>query len=149
MLADEVVKRHNKVNYTIVNPGLFAFTYFFTKPVVAHFGILPTPIKNASQGKVGLNAPPSEEDIGRVVAHILKAPSSHKGKTYRPTGPKLISFVDVANIFGKILGKKVKVTEVSKSRYLKSLSSFDAPSKNATEFQSSVNSPGKSKQSQV
>ncbi len=133
-LADEVVKRHNKVNYTIVNPGLFAFTYFFTNPVVAHFGILPTPIKNASEGKVGLNAPPSEEDIGRVVAHILKAPSSHKGKTYRPTGPKIISFVDVANIFGKILGKKVKVTEVSKSRYLKSLSSFDAPSSNAKEF---------------
>jgi len=118
---------HEKVNFTIVNPGLFAYTYFFTNPVVAHFGMLPTPIKNASTGKVGLNAPPSEDDQGRVVANILKNPTPHIGKTYRPTGPKLISFVDVANIFGEILGKEVKVTEVSKSRYLKSLNSMDAP----------------------
>jgi NAD(P)H dehydrogenase (quinone) len=125
-LADEVVKRHNKVNYTIVNPGLFAFTYFFTNAVVAHFGMLPTPIKNASDGKVGLNAPPSEEDQGRVVAHILKDPTSHVGRTYRPTGPKVISILDVANIFGKILGKKVKINEVSRKMYLKSLKSGDA-----------------------
>lgn len=125
-LADQVIGMHKKVNYTIVNPGLFAFTYFFTKEVVAHFGMLPTPVQNASQGKVGLNAPPSEEDQGRVVAHILKDPALHNGKTYRPTGPKLISIADVATIFGKILNKKVKVNEVSKSGYLKALNSLDA-----------------------
>ena len=126
-LADQVIKMHKNVNYTIVNPGLFGYTYFFTNPVVAHFGMLPTPIKNASKGKVGLNAPPSEDDQGRVVANILKNPTPHIGKTYRPTGPKLISFVDVANIFSKILGKQVKITEVTKARYLKSLNSMDAP----------------------
>jgi NAD(P)H dehydrogenase (quinone) len=128
-LADEVVKMHKKVNYTFVNPGLFAFFYFMTKEVVAHFGMLPTPIKNASLGQVGLNAPPSEEDQGRVVANILKAPSLQVGKTYRPTGPKIISLIDVAGTFGKILGKDIQVKGVSKSRFLKSLNSLDAPSK--------------------
>jgi len=126
-LADQVVKMHQKVNYTIVNPGLFAFFYFMTKEVVAHFGMLPTPIKNAAQGKVGLNAPPSEEDQGRVVAQILKNPAPHAGKTYRPTGPKLISFVDVANTFSKILGKDIQVREVSRARFLKSLNSLSEP----------------------
>ena len=125
-LADQVVKMHKKVNYTIVNPGLFAFFYFMTKDVVAHFGILPTPIKNAASGTVGLNAPPSEEDQGRVIANILKDPSSHTGRTYRPTGPKLISFVDVATTFSKILGKEIKVKEVSKPQFLKSLNSMPA-----------------------
>ncbi len=125
--ADEAVRQHKKVNYTIVNPGLFAFFYFMTKEVVAHFGMFPTPIKNASLGKVGLNAPPSEEDQGRVVAHILKDPSTHASKTYRPTGPKLISLVDVVEIFSKITGKEIKIAEVSKSRFLKSLNSMDAP----------------------
>ena len=124
-LGDQVVKMHKNVNYTIVNPGLFAFTYFFTKEVVAHFGMLPTPVQNASEGKVGLNAPPSEEDQGRVVAHILKAPAVHSSKTYRPTGPKLISIADVAATFGKILDKKIKINEVSKSGYLKALNSLD------------------------
>ena len=111
----------------MVNPGLFAFFYFMTKEVVAHFGILPTPIKNASLGQVGLNAPPSEEDQGRVVAHILKEPTSHASKTYRPTGPKLISLADVVAIFSKITGKEIKIAEVSDSRFLKSLNSMDAP----------------------
>jgi NAD(P)H dehydrogenase (quinone) len=132
-LADQVIKMHKEVNYTIVNPGLFAFTYFFTNPVVAHFGMLPTPIKNASKGKVGLNAPISEEDQGRVIAQILKDPTPHIGKTYHPTGPKLISFVDVANVFTKILGKDVKVNEVSKSSFLRSLSTSSSPSINFTE----------------
>ena len=126
-LGDQVVGMHKKVNYTIVNPGLFAFTYFLAKEAMAHFGMFPTPIKNASQGKVGLNAPPSEEDQGRVVAHILKNPAPHNGKTYRPTGPKLISFVDAANTVSKIIGKEVKVNEVSKSQYLKTLNSLDFP----------------------
>jgi NAD(P)H dehydrogenase (quinone) len=126
-LADEAVKKHKKVNYTFVNPGLFAFFYFMTKEVVAHFGMLPTPIKNAGLGKIGLNAPPSEEDQGRVVAHILKEPTSHASKTYRPTGPKLISLTDVVAIFSKITGKEIKIAEVSQSRFLKSLNSMDAP----------------------
>ena len=126
-LGDQVVRMHKNVNYTIVNPGLFAFTYFLAKEVVAHFGMLPTSVQNASQGKVGLNAPPSEEDQGRVVAHILKDPTTHNGKTYRPTGPKLISFVDVANIFSKIFGREIKLNEVSKSQFLKSLNSLDVP----------------------
>jgi len=126
-LADQVVRMHQKVNYTIVNPGLFAFFYFMTKEVVAHFGMFPTPIKNAGQGKVGLNAPPSEEDQGRVIAQILNDPAPHAGKTYRPTGPKLISFVDVANTFGKILGKEIQVREVSRARFLKSLNSLSEP----------------------
>jgi NAD(P)H dehydrogenase (quinone) len=126
-LADEAVKKHKKVNYTFVNPGLFAFFYFMTKEVVAHFGMFPTPIKNAGLGKIGLNAPPSEEDQGRVVAHILKEPTLHASKTYRPTGPKLISLADVVAIFSKITGKEIKIAEVSKARFLKSLNSMDAP----------------------
>ncbi|MFT5778804.1 MAG: NAD(P)H dehydrogenase (quinone) [Crocinitomicaceae bacterium] len=126
-LGDQVIKMHKDVQYTIVNPGLFAYTYFLAAPVIAHFGMLPTPIKGASTGKVGLNAPPSEQDQGRVIANILKNPSPHHGKTYRPTGPKLISYVDAADIMGEILGKEVKVAEATKSRFLKSLNSADVP----------------------
>jgi hypothetical protein len=97
--------------------------------IAIHFfpKVLKQIFKNAGLGKIGLNAPPSEEDQGRVVAHILKDPSSHASKTYRPTGPKLISLVDVVAIFSKITGKEIKIAEVSQSRFLKSLNSMDAP----------------------
>lgn len=120
-LSDQVVKMHKNVNYTFVNPGLFSFTYFFTVEMMAQLGVMPTAVKGAATSKVGLNAPPSEDDQGRVIAHILKDPTEHAGKTYRPTGPDIISQKDAAEIFGKILGRKVKVMEVSEDMLLKSL----------------------------
>jgi len=126
-LADEMVKLHKTVQYTFINPGLFAFMYFFTNDVVSQLGMLPTPVKGAASSNVGLNAPPSEEDQGRVAAHILKDPAKHAGKRYRPTGPELISIQDVAKIFGKILGKKVKVNEISKNMFLQSLKVLGVP----------------------
>lgn len=120
-LSDEVIKLHKKVNYTFVNPGMFGYIYFFTNDLVSQLGMMPVPVKGASTQQLGLNAPPSEEDQGRVIAHILKDPAKHIGKTYRPTGPKLVSFIDVANIFGKILGREVKVNEISTRLFNKSL----------------------------
>ncbi len=94
------------VDIVYVNPGLFAFTYFFGLPAVANFGRLMLPY-----GK-GLNAPPSNEDIASVVSSILQNPDPHIGKNYRPTGPKLISGQDVADIFGQILDRKVTYQDV-------------------------------------
>ncbi|MEZ5017114.1 MAG: NmrA family NAD(P)-binding protein [Flavipsychrobacter sp.] len=115
-LGDQVVKMHQKVKYTFVNPGLFSFAYFFTVEMVAQLGIMPTYAKGEA-----LNAPPSEEDQGRVIAHILKDPAQHHQKTYRPTGPKIISQQDVADTFAKILNRKVKLMPVSEDMFLKSL----------------------------
>nr|WP_299171637.1 NmrA family NAD(P)-binding protein [uncultured Allomuricauda sp.] len=121
-LGDQIVKMHQHVKYTFVNPGMFAFTYFFTVEMIAQLGIMPTSIKGE-----GLNPPPSEEDQGRVVAHILKDPEKHHGKTYRPTGPKMISQQEVAATFSKIFGRKVKIMQISEKMLLKSLKSMGYP----------------------
>jgi hypothetical protein len=60
----------------------------------------------------GLNAPPSNEDIARVATGVLAGPALHIGKTYRPTGPELISPQDVAGTLGHILGRKVSYKDV-------------------------------------
>src|SRR5258708_13279836 len=69
-------------------------------PFAAQFGLLSLPYGS------GLNAPPSNEDMARVVAEILARPEGHAGKTYRPTGPKLLSPQEIAAILGKVLGRK-------------------------------------------
>ena len=104
-----MVKLHKNVQYTFVNPGLFEFMNYFTVETIAQLGLMPTIVKNAANSnEVGLNASPSENDQGRVIAHILKDPAKHAGKTYRITGPKLLSPKEMAGIFGKILKRKVK-----------------------------------------
>lgn len=45
-----------------INPGMFAWTYFLGLPAIVRFGMLALPLGD------GLNAPPSNEDVGRVAA---------------------------------------------------------------------------------
>jgi hypothetical protein len=86
---------------TFINPGFFADNEMQVLPFAAQFGLLSLPYGT------GLNAPPSNEDMARVVAEILARPEGHAGKTYRPTGPQLLSPQDIAAILGKVLGRKV------------------------------------------
>jgi hypothetical protein len=53
------------------------------------------------------NAPPSNEDIARVAAAVLANPDKHAGKTYRPTGPKLLSAYEMVEILSRVLNRKV------------------------------------------
>lgn len=85
-----------------LNPGLFAFTYFLGLPAAVHFGMLMLPYGDA------MNAPASNEDIGRCAAALLANPQPHLGRSYRPTGPRLISASDAAADIGSVLGKRVR-----------------------------------------
>jgi len=112
-IANNVYRWMPSVEVIHVNPGLFAFTYFLGLPAAAHFGMLMLPYGE------GLNAPPSNEDIAAVVAGVLAEPALHIGKSYRPTGPKLISGHDVAATMGRVLGRKVRYKDVPTAMFLK------------------------------
>ena len=100
-LADRLFALLPGTAVTYINPGFFADNEMQVLPFAAQFGLLSLPYGT------GLNAPPSNEDIARVVAEILARPEGHAGKTYRPTGPELLAPQDLAAILGKVLGRKV------------------------------------------
>ena len=87
--------------------------YLLGLPAIVHFGMLVGPWGD------GLNAPPSSEDIGSVAAGVLAQPFPHIGKCYRPTGPKLISPHDMADILTDVVGRKVKYQDASLKMFLK------------------------------
>ena len=66
------------------------------------FGMLTLPYG------AGLNAAPSNEDMARVISTLLARPEGHAGKTYRITGPKLLSPQEIAATMGTVLGRKVR-----------------------------------------
>ena len=105
-IANNVYRWMPNVDVIHVNPGLFAFMYLLSLPMIVHLGMLPLPFGN------GLNAPPSNEDIGRVAAGVLADPGPHVGRCYRPTGPELVSPQDVAEILTGVVGRKVKYRDV-------------------------------------
>ena len=101
-LADQVFSMIPGVAHVRVNPGYFADNYLRMIPYAAHLGVLPT-ITGDSK-----DAPPSNEDIARVVVAALMDPDKHAGKQYRPTGPALLSGNDMAAILSRVLRRKVR-----------------------------------------
>lgn len=112
-LADQITPWMPSVDVVQITPGWFAWTYFLVLDVVAQLGVFPMAL---GQGR---NAPPSNEDMGAVVAATLADPSTHIGKTYRPTGPELLTPEQIAATFAKVLGRKVEYAPSSVDMFVK------------------------------
>src|SRR5689334_158116 len=67
----------------------------------------------------GSNAPPSNEDIAKVIVGALSNPTAYIRKSVRPTGPKLLSPDDIAAAFAKVLGRKVRYQNAPIKLFLK------------------------------
>ncbi|TPV94577.1 MAG: hypothetical protein B7733_14525 [Myxococcales bacterium FL481] len=111
-LANNLYRRL-AVDVIHINPGMFAFTYLLGLPAVYHLGVLALPFGE------GLNAPPSNEDIGAVAAHALARPAPFVGRCLRPTGPALLSPADVADAVGGVLERRVRYLAASESTFVK------------------------------
>jgi len=101
-LADQILSMIPGVIHVRVNPGYFADNYLQLIGYAAHLGVFPT-ITGDSK-----DAPPSNEDIARVVVAALMDSHKHAGKVYRPTGPALLSGNDMTEILARVLSRKVR-----------------------------------------
>ena len=112
-MANQLYRWMPTVDVIHVNPGIFAFIYLLGLPAIVHLGMLAAPFGN------GRNAPPFNGDIGRVAAGVLADPARHIGKTYRPTGPELLSPGDIADILTRVVGRKVRYQDSSPRMFAK------------------------------
>jgi len=117
-LGDKLIGMASETAVTQVNPGWFADNYLMGLKLTAQTGILAMPL---GDGAVKKNAPPSNEDIASVAAEALTDPQTHSGKTYRPTGPELLSPNEIAAAIGRALGRKVRYMDVSERMMTKAL----------------------------
>lgn len=120
-LSDKMFQWAPTLDVVTVNPGFFADNYMTALEPIAHFGLMAMPL-----GK-GLNAPPCNEDIASVVVGALVDPAPHIGKSYRPTGPKLLAPDEIAAAIGRALGRKVKYQDAPIALFLKVAKSLGIP----------------------
>jgi len=115
-LVEQVFDLVPQAAHITVNPGFFADNYLAgLTGLAAQLGILPMPAGH------GRDASPSNEDIARVVVGTLLDPARHAGRSYRPTGPRLLSADDMAAALGDALGRKVRHVEVPVWMFMKAL----------------------------
>jgi NAD(P)H dehydrogenase (quinone) len=105
-LADRVFDWMPTVGSITVNPGFFAESYTYTLDSVAQFGMLTLPFGD------GLNAPPSNEDIAAVATALLVDPEPHLGRSYRPTGPELLTPSGYAEILSRVFGRRIRYLDI-------------------------------------
>ncbi len=114
-LADQLFAMLPGIACTTVAPGFFAsFPYLELIDYAALLGLFPVPLDGRSR-----NAPPSDEDIARIAVAALTDPASHAGRTYRPTGPEMLSVQDMTGIMGRVVGRKVRHIRVPMWMFLK------------------------------
>jgi NAD(P)H dehydrogenase (quinone) len=113
-LADHLFAMLPDIALTIVNPGFFADSpYLATIGMAAHLGVMPWMFGDS------LTAPPSVDDISRVAAAALMNPQRHAGRTYRPTGPALLSGEDMAGVLSGVFGRTVRLVPTPLRLFLK------------------------------
>jgi hypothetical protein len=112
-MADRLLGALPGVAHTVLNPGFFADNYLRLVGFAAQLGVLPSLTGDSR------NAPPSNEDIARVAAAALADPARHGGRSYRPTGPALLSTREMAGILGQALGRPVRRAEMPMWLFLK------------------------------
>lgn len=99
-------------------PGFFADNTFFVTEFAIQLGLMPLPF-----GK-GKNPAISNEDLGLVIASLLKNPQPYIGQRLRPTGPISLSSQEMAAIFSKVVGRKVRYIPIPEWMFLKAAFMF-------------------------
>jgi NAD(P)H dehydrogenase (quinone) len=112
-LSDRMFDWAPKLDVVTINAGFFADNYMAALEPISHFGLMGMPLGQ------GLNAPPSNEDIARVIVGALTNPAPHIGRSYRPTGPQLLTPEEIAATIGRVLGRKVTYQDVPMKLFLK------------------------------
>lgn len=123
-ISNILIKLRPEMTVTTVSVGWFAENYLMGMESALHLGVFSSPL---GDGNVKKNAAPSNEDIASVVVGALIDPTTHAGKTYRPTGPELMSPNDIAAAMGRVLGRKVKYQDISPKMMLKAIKAVSPP----------------------
>lgn len=127
-LVDQMFSRLPGIGYTCVRPGYFADNYLIPMGLAVHLGLY------ASIAPEGRNAPPSNEDIARVVTAALVDPHTHAGHAYRPTGPALIGEPEIVATLERVLDRRLRVLPVPQWLLLKNARSLGVPIEQMSEL---------------
>ena len=99
-IAERVLDRSG-VPVTHLRPTLFSEWIMYMAGAIRDKKILPLAFGDARY------APVAGEDLGRVIAAILKDPVQHAGKTYPLYGPHELSQYEIADMLTQVLGNKI------------------------------------------
>ena len=89
------------LGYTLLRNNAYMQNFLMMAPGIARTDSFGT---STGDGRIGhIDA----RDVAAVAAEIAVSPDPHAGKTYWPTGPRVLSCPDVAAALSKVLGRPI------------------------------------------
>lgn len=101
------------IAHVILNPGMFADNFLRTVDMATLLGMFPVFTGDSR------SAPVSTEDIAACAAALLADPAPHAGRSYRPTGPTLLSGREMAAAVCRATGRRVRAVNLPFAMFLK------------------------------
>jgi uncharacterized protein YbjT (DUF2867 family) len=103
----EAVVRNSGLDFTIVRAAWFAQNYsegYLRDSILA--GVLPMPGGDVAEPIIDI------DDIADVAVSVLTK-DGHKGELYEVTGPRLMTFADMAQELGRAIGRPIRHVPIS------------------------------------
>ncbi|MBU2878996.1 MULTISPECIES: NmrA family NAD(P)-binding protein [Aliiglaciecola] len=116
-LASEAYVKASGLNWVMIRPTFFTQMLLTCAPGIKAANKLTFPM---GQGQV---AATDARDVGEVVANVLTQ-SGHENKSYDLTGPELLTFSEIADIFTKLLGRQIDYVDQPMEDFHALLSKF-------------------------
>jgi uncharacterized protein YbjT (DUF2867 family) len=103
-LASENYIRSTNLEWTILKPTFFCQNFNNMAATIREKNCFSLPVGD------GTVAPTEIRDVGEVIVKVL-IEDQHNGKVYMMTGPDLVTFHTIAEIFTKALGRKISYVD--------------------------------------
>ncbi|MGW5053751.1 SDR family oxidoreductase [Actinokineospora sp. NPDC004072] len=108
--------------WTILRPHWFMQNLLHEAPGIAARGVFASSTADGRMGMIDVR------DIARMAARVLTAdPARHHGRIYTPTGPRPVSFAEVARLLTGITGRQVDYVPISDDEQRRTLLSHGTP----------------------
>ena len=114
--SEEYIKQSG-LNWTMIKPNFYMQNLLASAGTIKDQGKIFLPM---GEGKTGMI---DTTDVGKVLAKVLSE-DGHESMNHEITGPEILSFNEVAEIFSKGLDKQVDYVDVPLGAYKETLGQF-------------------------
>ncbi len=96
--------------HTLLRANAYMQNTLMLAPAIARTGGFASSVGDGRMGLV------DARDVAGVAAAVAADPAAHAGRTYRLTGPELITYADVAAILSEVLGRPMEFRPSSREQ---------------------------------
>ena len=114
--SEEYIKQSG-LAWTMIKPNFYMQNLLASAGTIKEQGKIFLPM---GEGKTGMI---DTTDVGKVIAKVLSE-DGHESMNHEITGPEILSFYEVAEIFSQVLGKQVDYVDVPMDAYKETLGQF-------------------------